>query len=122
MKETANSRPIIAKNKPNGMNVTINITIPAENIWYKKVASIFISVCPATTLAKSLIPKEKALAKYETNSIKTNNGTKANGVPEGTKKEKNANLCIDNPKIVTAIKIVKDKPIDTIIEVVIVKE
>ena len=79
-------------------------------------------MCPATTFAKSLIPKEKALAKYETISIKTNKGTKANGVPEGTKYEKKCNLWIDNPKIVTAIRIVKDKPIETIIEVVIVNE
>ena len=38
---------------------------PAENIWYKKVANIFISVCPATRLAKSLKPKLAALAIYE---------------------------------------------------------
>ena len=94
----------------------------ALNIWYKNVAKIFIKVWPATTLANNLIPNEKALAKYETNSIKTNKGTKANGVPEGTKNEKKCNLWIDKANIVTAIKIVKDKPIDTIIDVVIVKE
>ena len=120
--ETANSSPIIAKNNPNGSKVSTNITIPAANILYKNVDNIFIKVCPATTLAKSLIPKEKALAKYDTNSINTNKGTKAKGVPEGTKKEKKANLCLAKPKIVTATKIVKDKPIDTIIDVVIVYE
>ena len=90
--ETANSSPIIAKNNPNGSKVSTNITIPAANILYKNVDNIFIKVCPATTLAKSLIPKEKALAKYDTVSINTNNGTKANGVPEGTKYEKKCNL------------------------------
>ena len=36
-------------------------------------------------LAKSRIPKEKALAKYEINSISTNSGTKPSGVHEGIK-------------------------------------
>ena len=36
-------------------------------------------MCPATTLANSLIPKEKALARYETNSINTKRETKAKG-------------------------------------------
>ena len=93
-----------------------------ENIWYKNVDRIFNKVCPATTLANSRIPNEKALAKYETNSIRTNKGTNTKGVPEGTKYEKNFNLWIDNPKIVTAIRIVKDNPIETIIDVVIVNE
>ena len=79
-------------------------------------------MCPATTLANNLIPNEKALAKYETNSIKTNKGTKAKGVPEGTKYEKNFILCIDNPKIVTPINIVKERLNETIIDVVIVNE
>ena len=73
-------------------------------------------------LANNRIPKEKALAKYDTNSINTNKGTKASGVPDGTKKLKNLVLCIDKPKIVTPIRIVKDKPIETIIEEVTVNE
>ena len=60
-----------------------------KRILYKKEESIFIKVCPAVIFAKSLIPKEKALAKYDTTSINTNKGTRASGVPEGTKKLKN---------------------------------
>lgn len=55
------------------------------NIWYKNVASIFNSVWPATIFANNRIPKENALARYDTVSIKTKRGTKARGVPEGTK-------------------------------------
>ena len=73
-------------------------------------------------LAANLKPNEIFLAKYEMNSIKTSKGTKPNGVPDGTKKLKNLTLCIDNPNIVTPISIVNDKPIETIIDVVIVKE
>ena len=50
---------------------------------------IFNKVCPATTLANKRIPSEKARAKYETSSMNTSNGTKAKGVPEGTKYKKN---------------------------------
>jgi hypothetical protein len=34
------------------------------------------------------------------NSIITSNGSKARGVPEGTKSEKNFNPCVVNPNIV----------------------
>ena len=40
---------------------------------------------PAAILANNLIPNENALAKYDTTSIRTNKGTNAKGVPEGTK-------------------------------------
>ena len=83
---------------------------------------IFNKVCPATTLANKRIPSEKARAKYETSSINTSNGTKAKGVTEGTKYEKNLILWIDKPNIVTPIKIVNDRLKETIIEVVIVNE
>jgi len=92
------------------------------NIWYKKVDNIFNNEWPATILANNLIPNDKALAKYDTVSIKTNNGTKAKGVPEGTKYEKKCNLWIYNPSIVTPVNIVNDNPIVTITEVVIVYE
>ena len=122
MNETANSNPAIARNRPKGTHVTINIKIPPENNLYKNVDKIFNNVCPATTFANNRIPNEKALARYETSSIRTNKGTNTKGVPEGTKYEKNFILCIDNPNIVTPIKIVKERLIDTIIEVVIVNE
>jgi hypothetical protein len=43
------------------------------------------------------------------NSIKTNKGNKANGQPEGTKREKNTKPCSTNPNIVAPITIVKLK-------------
>ena len=122
MIDTAISKPHKAKKNVNGNNVNINNIKLDENIWYKNVDKIFNKVCPATTLANNRIPNEKAQAKYDTSSINTNKGTKANGVPEGTKYEKNLILCIDNPKIVTPIKIVKERLNDTIIDVVIVNE
>jgi len=70
-------------------------------------------VWPATIFANNRTPNDTALAKYDTNSIKTNKGTNAKGVPAGTKKEKNLIPCIDKAKIVTPIKIVKLKPRET---------
>jgi len=58
-------------------------------------------------LAASLNPREIFLAKYEMNSIKTNNGNKARGQPAGTNKEKNSNPCFWNPNIVAPNTIVK---------------
>ena len=63
MNETANSNPAIARNRPKGTHVTINIKIPPENNLYKNVDKIFIKVCPAVMFAKSRIPNDKALAK-----------------------------------------------------------
>ena len=45
-------------------------------------------------LANNRTPNDTALAKYDTNSIKTNRGTKPNGVPAGIKNEKNLIPCI----------------------------
>lgn len=50
--------------------------------------------------AANLKPRLTFLAKYEMNSIKTNNGNNANGQPDGTNREKNFNPCLLNPKIV----------------------
>ena len=122
MKETANSKPHKAKNIEKGIKVNNAANIPALNIWYKNVDNIFNSVWPAAILANNLIPNENALAKYDTTSIRTNNGTSAKGVPEGTKYEKNFKLCKYNAKIVTPVTIVNDRPIVTITEVVIVYE
>jgi hypothetical protein len=70
-------------------------------------------VCPAVRFAKSRNPKEMALAKYDTNSIKTNKGTNGRGVPAGTKNEKNLILCFTNAKIVTPNQTVILKPRQT---------
>lgn len=104
-----------------GIKVNIDNIPPLPNIWDKNVDNILIKVCPAVILANNRTPKETALAQYETNSIQTNKGTNANGVPSGTKNEKKANLCKDIAKIVTPMKRVKLAPIETIADVVIVK-
>lgn len=44
-------------------------------------------------LAANLKPNEILRAKYEINSINTNNGNKGKGQPAGTNKEKNSNPC-----------------------------
>ena len=120
IKATANSSPIKPKKIKNGINVnTATIKLPENNL-YRKVDKIFNSVCPATILLNNRTPKLAALAKYDTTSINTNKGTKAKGVPEGTKKEKKCNLCLNTANNVTPIKIVKLNPIDTIIDVAIV--
>ena len=114
IKETASSNPINAKKIAKGIKVITAIIKLPENNLYKYVDKIFSKVWPATILANNRTPKDTDLATYEINSIKTNRGTKANGVPVGIKKEKNLIPCIDKAKIVTPIKIVKLKPKDTI--------
>lgn len=113
IRETAISKPINAKKIRKGIKViTATIKLPENNL-YKYVDKILSNVWPATILANNRTPNDTDLAKYETNSIKTNKGTKANGVPTGIKKEKNLIPCIEKAKIVTPIKIVKLKPKDT---------
>ena len=72
-------------------------------------------MCPDKIFAANLNPKEIFLAKYEINSIKTNKGSKANGQPAGTKREKNSKPCLENPKIVAP------KTIEKLKEKVIIK-
>lgn len=60
-------------------------------------------------LAPNLNPSDTLLAQQETNSIKTNKGSKARGQPAGTNKEKNSKPCFWNPKIVAPKTIVKLK-------------
>jgi hypothetical protein len=72
-----------------GIKVTINNNIPLVNSLANNPDNIFNRVCPAVKLANSRTPKEKALAIYEINSIKTNKGTNISGVPAGIKNEKN---------------------------------
>jgi len=58
-------------------------------------------------LAANLKPKEIFLARYDINSISTNNGSKGNGQPAGTNSEKNSKPCFWNPNIVAPNTIVK---------------
>ena len=57
--------------------------------------------------AANLNPNETFLAKYEMNSIVTNNGNNAIGHPAGTNNEKNFRPCFWNPSIVAPNTIVK---------------
>ena len=68
---------------------------------------MFKSMWPDNMLAANLSPNETFLAKYEINSIVTNNGKRANGQPAGTNKEKNFKPCFWNPNIVAPNTIVK---------------
>lgn len=65
--------------------------------------------CPETIFAASLRPNDTALDKYEINSIKTRRGSKARGVPAGTKREKNSTPCFWKPRIVAPRTILKLK-------------
>jgi len=64
---------------------------------------------PERMLAASLKPKDTARAKYDINSIKTNNGSSPKGQPAGTNNEKNSNPCLWNPRIVAPSTILKLK-------------
>ena len=117
MKLTAISSPHRSTKIANGTRVTKNTIIPLVNNLANNPDKIFNNECPATKLANNRTPNENALAIYEINSIKTNIGTKAKGVPAGTKNEKKCNLCLAKPNNVTPINIVILNPNDTITEV-----
>jgi len=117
MKLTAISRPHSKIKIAKGTKVTKNTIIPLVNNLANNPDKIFNKECPATKFANNRTPKENALAMYEINSINTNIGTKANGVPAGTKNEKKCSLCLAKPNNVTPIKIVTLNPNDTITDV-----
>lgn len=104
-----------------GIKVTKKINKLDVNNLNKKEDKMAIRVCPATIFAKSRKPRETALAKYDTNSINTNNGTNPNGVPAGTKNEKNLIPCLVRLKIVTPRNTVTDIPRQHITELVTAK-
>lgn len=91
-------------NGNNPKNKKIN---PEFIILYVKPLRIFKSMCPDNMFAANLKPKDTFLAKYEINSINTNKGSKPNGQPEGTKREKNLSPCLLNPNKVAPKTIVK---------------
>lgn len=66
-------------------------------------------MCPEVIFAANLKPNDTLRARYDMNSIKTNKGKRAIGVPAGTNKEKNTRPCLTKPKIVAPNTIVKDK-------------
>lgn len=82
-------------NKPKKKN-----KIPDVIMLYVNPLRIFSNMCPDKIFAANLNPNDTFLAKYEINSIKTNNGNNPNGQPDGTNKEKNSKPCFWNPNIV----------------------
>lgn len=121
MKLTAISSPKIPMKIAKGIKVTAKTNRLEVNNLYKNDERILTRVCPAVRLANNRKPSETDLAKYETNSITTNKGTNARGVPAGTKKEKNLSWCLTKARIVTPKKIVTDNPKQRMIELVIAK-
>lgn len=121
MKLTAISSPNIPMKIAKGINVMKKIITPLANNLYRKDERIATSVCPAVRLANNRRPNETDLAKYDTNSINTNSGTNAKGVPAGTKNEKNFNWCLTIAIMLTPKNTVTDNPRHRMIELVIAK-
>ena len=93
--------------KANGIRPKKKKMKPEVIILYVNPLNIFKSICPLNILAPKRKPKLTFLDKYEINSIKTNNGNKPSGQPDGTNKEKNFKECIWKPNIVAPKTIVK---------------
>ena len=102
-----NSKPENAIIKAKGNNPKKKNIYPEFIILYVNPLKMFKSMWPDNMFAANLKPNDTFLAKYEINSIKTNKGSKPNGHPEGTNKEKNLSPCLLNPKIVAPSTIVK---------------
>jgi len=109
MKAIAISNPLNAMINDKGNNPIKKNKTPLAMIWYVKPLKIANSRWPAATFAVSLKPKETARAVYEINSINTNSGSNAKGVPAGTNNEKNSKPCFWNPRIVVPITMLKLK-------------
>jgi len=88
---------------------------PAINIFHVKPANILNNKCPAVKLAANRTPKVKALAAYDTNSIITKKGAKANGLPEGINIDNQSDLKFTILNHVQANQILKLKPNVTMI-------
>lgn len=80
---------------------------PEVIILYVNPLRMFSNIWPDRILAASLRPKDTFLAKYDINSISTNNGKRPKGHPAGTKREKNLNPCLVRPNIVAPSTTVK---------------
>ena len=100
MNGIAISNPLNATINDKGNNPIKKNKNPLAIILNVKPLKIAKSRCPAATFAVNLKPKETARAEYEINSIKTNSGSNAKGVPAGTNNEKNSKPCFWNPRIV----------------------
>lgn len=100
MNAIPNSNPENAIINANGSKPNTKNIIPEFMILYVNPLSIFNNIWPDKILAANLSPKDTFLAKYDINSIKTNNGNNPKGQPAGTNKEKNFNPCSLNPNTV----------------------
>ena len=107
MNAIPSSNPEKAIINANGNNPKKKNMNPDVIMLYVKPLRIFRSMCPDKILAASLRPRDTFLAKYDMNSINTNNGSNANGQPAGTKSEKNLTPCLLSPSIVAPNTIVK---------------
>ena len=103
------SSPLKAIMKDKGRSPITKKKRPLAMMLYVKPLKIAKSKWPETIFAASLRPNDTALDKYEINSIKTRRGSKARGVPAGTKREKNSTPCFWNPRIVAPRTILKLK-------------
>jgi hypothetical protein len=84
----------------NGNNPRSKKMNPELIILYVKPLSIFSNICPESTFAANLNPRDTFRAKYDIVSMITNRGNNPIGQPAGTNKEKNFNPCSLNPNIV----------------------
>jgi hypothetical protein len=93
MNATPTSRAAKATKKANGtLIVTTNHLPPAYKIPFKRnPPRIAKRVCPATMLAKSRTPKDRARTQNLTSSMINKRGNKTNGVPSGIKWAKKSN-------------------------------
>ena len=70
-----------------------NIALPAVIIVHANPIKTFNKICPLIIFANNRTDKLITVIKYDTTSIITNKGIKANGVPDGKKKPKASILC-----------------------------
>jgi hypothetical protein len=100
MKAIPSSSPENAIINANGNNPNTKKIKPDVIILYVNPLKIFRSICPDRMFAANLRPKDTFLAKYDMNSINTNNGSNPKGQPAGTNKEKNFSPCSLKPNTV----------------------
>ena len=100
IKAIPSSNPENAIMNANGNNPNTKKINPELIILYVNPLKIFKSMCPDKIFAANLSPRDTLRARYDINSIRTNNGTNPKGQPAGTNKEKNFNPCSLNPSTV----------------------
>lgn len=117
----ANSSPINANNKINGIIWKNDIRPPEISIVQEKPAIIFNNVWPEVIFANNRIDNVNTFTMYDKNSIVIIKGTMIKGTPLGKNKEKKFMPCFWIPIIFIPKKIDKDKQKVKIIWLVTVK-